>query len=127
MRALRQLRELHAAYDKHDFVLAGSAYWDNATEPIWACACGEFGYTEYNGEKVLCAPDMRGDWVCEAWRSLSNENRVLFRAYLRRIGWASDTKQGAKLIYGDKGAAEWGRCYGQYETKQEAEQAKEAR
>jgi hypothetical protein len=127
MRALRQLRELHAAYDKHDFVLAGFACWDGATEPIWVCACGEFGYTGYNGEKVLCASDMRGDWVYKAWQSLSNKNKELFGACLRRIGWVPDTKQGAKLIYGDKGAAEWGRCYGSYETKQEAEQAKEAR
>ena len=123
MRASKQLRELHAAYDKHDYQLVGSARWYNTTEPIWMCPCGEFQYEDSHGDRQPYTPDTASEWVTRVYHGLNNKHKELFKAYLKRIGWVADSRKAAQLIYGGRGKTDWNIKYGRFETRKEYNKA----
>ena len=123
MRAMKQLRELHEAYGKHDYQLAGSARYCNITEPIWMCACGEFRFEDAYGERISYTPDTAGEWVSRVYQGLNNRDKEVFKAFLKRIGWVADSRKVAQLIYGGRGKTSWNIKYGRYETRKEYNKA----
>ena len=125
MRALKQLRELHEAYDKHDWLLAGSIQWYESTEALWMCPCGTFMYDNFKGIRVPFERDTDDDVVLRAHDCLNNARKELFKAFLKRIDWVPNSKKAARILFGAKGKTYWQLTYGHYETVKDWQKAKE--
>ena len=125
LRAIRQLRELHTAYNKHDYQVVGQPRWGYEPDPVYMCNCGEFAARDDEDQVTPVKPNTCGAWVMRAYQSMGNKDKELFKAYLKRIDWEADTKKAAHLIYGSKGRSMWQLRYGIYLTKAEHEKAME--
>ena len=127
MRALKQLRELHEAYDKHDFMLAGSIQYSGSTEALWMCPCGTFMHDDFKGNRTPFDRATDSDLVLRAHDCLNNARKELFKAFLKRIDWVPSTKKAARILYGAKGKTYWQLTYGHYEDVKAWQKAMEDR
>lgn len=120
LRAIRQLRELHELYGKHDYRLAAQFQWLGDEEKIYACPCGLFAHEDdldNKGNIVPVTATVYGGWIESAFWALKKQDRGAFRDYLRRINWEPTTRQNCILVYGSKGRGMWRRMYGNALTK----------
>jgi hypothetical protein len=125
MRAMRQLKELHDAYNKHDYQVVGVAACGFEEETVYRCSCGTYGMAVVDNTIDPVGPVASSEWVYQAYHKLNTKQREEFKAYLKRIQWQSSTKKAARLIYGSRGRSMWQARYGDHESIADYARAKE--
>lgn len=128
MRTQRLLRELHEAYDKHDYQVVARIRWQNEDDKVHMCPCGCFAAVDDLDNKGAIIPvsaSICGAWIERAYWALNNRDKESFKAYLKRISWQADTKKLYHLIYGGKGRSLWQVMYGQAQSKAEYDKLQE--